>query len=275
VLLLPLNQPSSLLDFEFVLEAKCFSIPFLSIVFAAIVALGTLNEQSSTAQSPIKVLAVVAHPDDEYAFAATTYRIARELGGAVDQVVISNREGGYRYSILAQQIYSLRLTDEHIGRSNLPEIRKQESLAAGHILGIRRHYFPDQMDGGYTLDTAVALSTWDVKTVRATLDKLLQQGSYQYVFTLLPAEDTHGHFKAATLLALEAIAALPANRRPVVFGVDACASQDHPREFHEPSGSPVTRTGGDVYTFRRSQAFGFRSALNYEIIADWVIAAHK
>jgi N-acetylglucosamine malate deacetylase 2 len=241
-----------------------------SILLAAILAIGPLH-----AQPPIKVLAVVAHPDDEYAFAATTYRIARELGGTVDQLVISNGEAGYRYSILAEQIYGLHLTDEHVGRSNLPEIRKQESLAAGHILGIRRHYFLDQIDGGYTLDSAVALSSWDVKTIRATLDKLLQQGGYQYVFTLLPAEDTHGHHKAATLVALQAIAALPADRRPVVFGVDACASQDHAREFHELSGEPLTRVGGDVYSFRRSQAFGFRDALNYEIIADWVIAAHK
>jgi hypothetical protein len=30
-----------------------------------------------------------------------------------------------------------------------------------------------------------------------------------------------------------------------------------------------------VREFRRSQTFGFRDALNYEIIANWVIAAHK
>src|SRR5580704_8744819 len=37
-----------------------------------------------------KVLLVVAHPDDEYTFAATVDRIAKELNGTVDQVVITN-----------------------------------------------------------------------------------------------------------------------------------------------------------------------------------------
>jgi LmbE family N-acetylglucosaminyl deacetylase len=40
-----------------------------------------------------KVLLVVAHPDDEYTFAATVYRVAKELGGAVDEVIITDGAG--------------------------------------------------------------------------------------------------------------------------------------------------------------------------------------
>ena len=57
-----------------------------------------------------KLLIVVAHPDDEYAFAATTYRLTRELGWAADLVVITNGEAGYRYSALAESVYGVSLT---------------------------------------------------------------------------------------------------------------------------------------------------------------------
>jgi LmbE family N-acetylglucosaminyl deacetylase len=222
----------------------------------------------------LKVLAVVAHPDDEYAFAATTYRIARELGGIVDQVVISNGEAGYRYSVLAEQVYGLRLTDETIGRANLPEIRKQESLAAGRILGIRQHHFLDQKDAAFTLSAEEAVSAWDKQAVRGFISKLLREEGYGFVFTLLPETGTHGEHKAATILALEAIESLPEGRRPVVFGVEAAASGKL-SEFTELAGYPVTRVGTDIHEFHRSRAFGFHDALNYEIIANWVIAAHK
>jgi len=234
-----------------------------------------LASVSSVAQERLKVLAVVAHPDDEYAFAAASYRIARELGGTVDQVIISNGEAGYRYSVLAEQVYGLRLTDEQVGRANLPEIRKQESLAAGRILGIRQHHFLDQKDSGFTLDPEAVNGDWDKPAIRAMLVKLLRAENYNIVFTLLPATDTHGHHKAATLLALEAVASLPADRRPVVFGVEPASSRDPVREFTELSGYPLTRAGRDLREFRRTNPFGFHDALNYEIIANWVIAAHK
>ena len=60
----------------------------------------------SAAGAP-KILIVVAHPDDEYAFAATVYRIIDELGGTVDQLVLTNGEGGFRYSRLAEAYYRI------------------------------------------------------------------------------------------------------------------------------------------------------------------------
>src|ERR1700723_1954181 len=139
-----------------------------------ILAAAALAAASLRGEERLKVLAVVAHPDDEYAFAATTYRIARELGGIVDQVVITNGEAGYRYAVLAEQIYGLHLTDEEVGRANLPEIRKQESLSAGRILGIRQHHFLDQKDSGFTLDPEAVNADWDRPAIRALLLKLLR-----------------------------------------------------------------------------------------------------
>jgi LmbE family N-acetylglucosaminyl deacetylase len=244
---------------------RCF------LILAAV----AISAASLDGEERLKVLAVVAHPDDEYAFSATTYRIARELGGIVDQVVISNGEAGYRYSVLAEQIYGLHLTDEKVGRENLPEIRKQESLAAGRILGIRQHHFLDQKDAAFTLDAEDAARTWDKKAVRDVIAKLLREQGYGFVFTLLPASGAHGEHKAATLLALEAAESIPEERRPVLFGIEAGASNEKPPEFFMLRGYAITQVGADVHEFRRSQPFGYRDALNYEIIANWVIAAHK
>jgi LmbE family N-acetylglucosaminyl deacetylase len=109
-----------------------------------------------------KVLIVVAHPDDEYAFAATTYRLVRELGWAADQVIVTNGEAGYRYSTLAEAVYGVALSQASEGRAHLPAIRKEEAVRAGKILGIRRHYFLDQKDSGFATDAASAdSSNWD------------------------------------------------------------------------------------------------------------------
>jgi N-acetylglucosamine malate deacetylase 2 len=74
-------------------------------------------------------------------FAATTYRLVRELGWTADQVVITNGEAGYRYSSLAERVYGMRLADEGDGRIHLPAIRKEEVLRAGKILGVCKHFF--------------------------------------------------------------------------------------------------------------------------------------
>jgi hypothetical protein len=47
------------------------------------------------AQPPGKTLIVVAHPDDEYYFAATVYRMAVQLRGTVDELVTTNGEGDF------------------------------------------------------------------------------------------------------------------------------------------------------------------------------------
>jgi len=157
-----------------------------------------------------RVLIVVAHPDDEYAPAAATYRLVREAGWMADQVTITDGESGHRYSTLAQVYYGADFTTAVEGRSRLIAIRKHEALQAGKILGIREHEFLDQKDTGFDTDKSVAQwSNWDRSRVLETLVRRLRHNRYDAVFTLLPTPETHGHHRGATLLALEAIASLP------------------------------------------------------------------
>jgi LmbE family N-acetylglucosaminyl deacetylase len=211
-----------------------------------------------------RILLVVAHPDDEYTFAATTYRIAKELHGAVDQVVITNGAAGYRYSQLAEVFYGSGLTDERTAQSRLPEIRRKETLAAGRILGIRQHYFLDQPDTGFTLSAQDSLRAWDTRQVQNSLVSILTHERYDFVFTMLPAADTHGHHKAATQLAVEAVQSLPAGQRPVVLAADPARASDAVDRDHPP-----------VYRFDRNRKFGFQEALTYQIVVNWVISEHK
>jgi N-acetylglucosamine malate deacetylase 2 len=225
-----------------------------------------------------KVLIVVAHPDDEYAFAATTYRLVRELGWEADQVLVTNGEAGYRYSALAEAVYGVALTREGDGRAHLPAIRKEEAIRAGKILGIRRHYFLDQKDLGFATDAALAdASNWDRGRVLATISDLLATERYDAVFTLLPTEQTHGHHRAATLLALEAVARLPPDQRPLFFGVEPRSKSDEPLRFAGLPGQVLTKTvsADPAFVFDRTVTFGYRNALDYQIVVNWVIAEHK
>lgn len=225
----------------------------------------------------LKVLIVVAHPDDEYAVAATTYRVTHELGGTADQLVITNGEGGYRYSTLAESIYRVSLTKESDGRAHLPAIRKAETLRAGEILGIRHHHFLNQRDSGF-MDNAASASTgnWDQRHIVSTLVNLMEHERYDFIFTLLPTVETHAHHRVATLLVLEAVSRLPEATRPAVLGADPGSKQDNPRFAGLPL-LPRTATDSDrpLVRFDRTTPFGYQDALNYQIVVNWVIAEHK
>lgn len=225
-----------------------------------------------------KLLMVVAHPDDEYAFAATTYRLVRELGWAADQVIVTNGEAGYRYSTLAEAVYGVALSRESDGRAHLPAIRKEEAVRAGKILGIRRHYFLDQKDSGFATDAASAdSSNWDRARVLSAISEQLVRERYDAVFTLLPTAETHGHHRAATLLALEAVARLPQDQRPLFFGVEPRAKSDAPLRFAGLASQPLTAIvkAEPVFVFDRTTSFGYKNALDYQIVVNWVIAEHK
>jgi LmbE family N-acetylglucosaminyl deacetylase len=99
-----------------------------------------------------RVLLVVAHPDDESEMAGTIYRITNELSGVVDQVIISDGEGGFRYSSLAGRYYGADLANEAVGRSLLPRIRRDEARRAARILGIQRQWFLNERDDHFTLN---------------------------------------------------------------------------------------------------------------------------
>jgi len=225
-----------------------------------------------------KALIVMAHPDDEYALAATAYRISRELGGVVDHVVITNGAGGYRYAALAEAIYGVSIAREADGRANLPAIRRQETLNAGRVLGIRRHHFLEQTDSGFEDDCAGASwHAWDCALVRHRLAGLLGGDDYDFVFTLLPSPGCHGHHRATARLVLEAVADLPEECRPVVLGAEAGRLADAPCAFGGLPEDALTRTAASTpaIVFDRNAPFGNQPALNYQIVANWVIGEHK
>jgi N-acetylglucosamine malate deacetylase 2 len=232
---------------------------------------------SASAGQP-KVLLVVAHPDDEYTFAATVYRIAKELGGTVDEVVITDGAGGFHYSTLSEPIYGVPLTQQAVAQKALPEIRRKETLAAGRILGIGKHYFLDQKDAGFTLDPNKGPGQlWDTGRILSVLTKLLTGGKYQFVLTLLPTAETHGHHQAAAWLALRAVSGLSAETRPAVLGGDPGLASVPPPPFTVNPQLPITAVwpGAPVFTFDRNTSFGFNHELNYQIVVNWMIAEHK
>ena len=238
-----------------------------------------------------RVLIVVAHPDDESCFAATVYEITHNLGGVVDQLVITNGEGGYRYSLLAEPVYGVALTDEAVGRAALPEIRKRELLEAGRILGIANHFFLDERDVRNTQDIDEVLNQhWRAGVVLPEVERRIAEGHYDFVFTLFPSPETHGGHKAATITALNAVQQTagrnpvgrnPLGRKPVVHNPVVLGCQTAQSGAAEPSwtGFPSARHPfhalPEVFVTDRRVKFGFKDALDYQIIVNWVIAAHK
>ena len=222
-----------------------------------------------------KVLLIVAHPDDEYAMAATVYKITHELGGVVDQMIVTNGESGFRYSQIAEAFYGVRLTEESTGRSRLPEIRKEEALQSGRVLGIRKHVFLDQKDSQFSTDgTEPFGGLWDRELVGRSIRSLLQRENYQFVFVLLPTEDTHGHHQAAAQIAMEEVMAAPEAKRPVVIGAEAANDGDVSQRFTS-RGRIRALASKPNFLVSRLETFGPGGQLNYNIVVNWVIAAHK
>ncbi len=230
-------------------------------------------------QQPKKILLVNAHPDDESGCAATVYKVTKELNGTVDLAVITNGEAGFKYSTLAESIYGLELTDEKVGREFLPTIRKKELMSGGSWVGIRNYFFFDQLDTKYTLDADTVLRlVWDTSYIIGRLRTLILKEKYDYIFCLLPTKETHGHHKAATILALETIKRLGTKVRPVILGVSGGKITDTSRNtFTGLKEYPVTELGQDspVFTFDRTTKFGHKDNLNYKIVVNWLIAEHK
>jgi len=228
------------------------------------------------ARNPVRVLLVVAHPDDEYELAGTVYRISKELSGTVDQIIITDGEAGYRYSSLATSYYGVDLTNEAVGRARLPGIRKEEARRAGRILGIQHQWFLNEKDDRFTLDADESLhGSWHEQRILRALHRRLSSGHYDFVFVLLPSEQTHGEHKAASILALEAVELLPGDQRPIVLGAQAGGGD--PAPYNSLSGYPLTATDSvhPQFQFDRNTRFGYQKSLSYQIVVDWVIAEHK
>lgn len=221
-----------------------------------------------------RVLCIVAHPDDEISFAGTLYKITTHLDGLVDIALITNGEGGFKYSTLAESIYGLELTDEAVGRRELPHIRRTEMIEGCRIMQVHRLFMFYQQDHRYTRDPNEVLAedagVWDLDLLRASFAEMV--ADYDVILTHLPIPQTHGHHQAATILALEAVAALPADQRPVILGEGR-----NLEDFTERDGWPITRLAeqAEAHVFDRTQPLGYKDRLNYQIVVNWVITAHK
>jgi N-acetylglucosamine malate deacetylase 2 len=265
--------------------------PFLRIVPLALLALASCRSSGPALEIvPVneglgrrgpRILCVVAHPDDEIAFAGTLFKNAHMLDGASDVLVITNGEGGFKYSTLAEDYYGLELTDEEIGRAELPAIRREEFLRGCRWMGVRDALFLDQQDHRYTQDPEEVLdpgvTPWDLVFIKQTLRTVLREGDYDLVFTLAPTGETHGHHKAATILALEAVRDLPPGQRPAVLCVRGSEIGTEPEKFSGLSNYPITgiHFGLAPIVFDRTEGFGYKGRLNYKIIANWATAEHR
>jgi N-acetylglucosamine malate deacetylase 2 len=225
-----------------------------------------------------RVLLVTAHPDDDALFGGAVYKITHSLGGKVDVAVVTNGEGGYKYSSLAEPIYGLDLTDEKVAREYLPGIRKKEMIAGGSIVGIRNYFFFDQKDQEYTTDLEKGTAPWDKDLVRSRLRSILEAGDYDFVFVMLPVPTTHAHHQGAALLALETVSRLPVETRPIVLGATGYKKSKPERPtFTGREELPLTRIreGAPRFEFDRTQKFGTNDQLDYNIPVNWLIAEHK
>lgn len=252
---------------------KFIGIPFLLIFFLS--NLGTVFAQQLDYKP--KVLLVTAHPDDDALFSATVFKTTHLLDGIVDLALMTNGEGGYRYSTLGNFIYDRQLDNEEVGRSYLPGIRKRELMAGGEIVGLRNYFFFDQVDDQFSLDIANPMKSWDTEWIKQRLYKILEKQQYDFVFTMTPSEDTHAHHKASAILALQTIERLPVENRPLVFATDMTSSMEDSTEYDQLKGYPISKIMEEYPSmkFDRRQTFGHDNRLNYKIIGNWVIAEHK
>lgn len=249
------------------------------LVLSTFFFLNSACQAQDSSESGPSILVVTAHPDDEAMFAATMYRITHALGGTVDLALITDGAGGYRFSILAEDIYNLELTDPSVARTYLPAIRKKELMAGGAIVGIRNYFFLDQPDEGRTEDQDSILAyVWDADFISERLDHILAKESYDFVFTHLPIKPFHSHHKAATILAINAVRKISEDDRPVILGSFVTGMMDDViSSYTELEGHPETRIRKEEgpYTFDRETRMGLDDRLDYNIIVDWLIAEHK
>lgn len=247
------------------------------VVFLALFVTGSVFAQDSTLSYQPKILLITAHPDDDALFSATVWKTTKLLDGTVDLALMTNGEGGYKYSTLGNYIYDKNLDEEEIGRDYLPGIRKKELMAGGDVVGIRNYFFFDQQDFYYTQDIEETLEKWDTPPIKERLADILKREDYDFVFMMLPFDDNHGHHKAATLFGLRAIESLPEAERPIALpSFVRRSSEEESMNFDMMEGYPMTKVKPDIlFEFDRNQKFGFDDRLDYNIIANWVIAEHK
>ncbi|MEZ6015961.1 MAG: PIG-L family deacetylase [Planctomycetota bacterium] len=228
-----------------------------------------------------RVLVVIAHPDDELAFAGVLFKTARHLGGVCEVLTITDGQGGFKYATLGAALHGLDLTDEALGRRELPRLRFEEQLEAAQLLGLRALHYLGQKDHRYTTDLAEVLGedaqVWDLAAVRRALDVRLAEGRYDFVLVHPPTATTHAHHQAASLLALEAVQRMAPAARPLVLCAEVEDGPENGAPWIPPATSaahPGARVAGGPFLFDRTQPFGYRDRLDYTVVVNAAIARH-
>lgn len=251
----------------------------LLIFFSSILIYPVSIHAQFNSDSTLRVLLTIAHPDDDALYSGAVYRLTHDLNAEVDLVVVTNGEGGYKYSTLSNEIYGIELDKEEIGREFLPAIRKRELMAGGFIVGIRNFYFIDEQDKEYTLSLEeVYESHWDTTWVKKQFKHILQRKNYDIVITMLVTEGTHGHHKAAALLMMQSVKDMEKSKRPIVLSATIYSDKSNGSNTYEGYAdySCTKPLHNEAYVeFDRLQSFGYNNRLNYQIISNWVIAEHK
>lgn len=236
----------------------------------------TLLLTNAYSQGP-KVLIVTAHPDDETMFPVTVFKITHEMKGTADLALITDGSGGYN-GLVASSYYGKNMTDSATGRTYLPLIRKKEMMCSGEVMGIRNFYFFDQIDDFYQLNPEPFLSgeRWEIAYCERKLDKILEQGQYDFIFCLVPDAGQHAHHKSASIMALRAAQRMKGPKKPIVLGGWA-TNRDYTFKFTGLENYPETKIldKAPVFYFDRSYGFGENNKHSYMIVADWVKACHK
>ncbi len=89
----------------------------------------------SAGTSPLRVLMIQAHADDETAFAGTLFALTHNLNATVDILVVTDGQGGFAHSMAAAYLYHSNIGDnETVARQRLPKIRKEELLCSARML---------------------------------------------------------------------------------------------------------------------------------------------
>jgi hypothetical protein len=78
-------------------------------------------------------------------------------------------------------------------------------------------------------------------------------------------------------MALAAVAAMPANRRPVFLATNSYKKGETPPNYTGRDDFPLARARpvDPPLEFDLTMPFGYQDKLDYRIVANWVIAEHK
>ena len=142
------------------------------------------------------ILCVLAHPDDETGMASTIAYYAHGREATIANVYCTRGEGGGN------------MVGRHWGPS-LGVLREAELDQCLDTLGVKRHYFLDQVDWAYTESAAMTLEKWDTEAALGELVRLIRNLQPEVILTMnpFPRAGQHGHHQAAGMLAVEAFTA--------------------------------------------------------------------